>query len=497
MDDQIAAAHVLQVMLHSWKVDSSCCDSAVVAIEELKQAMASGRPFDLVVTDLQMPEMDGLGLVDRIQQLVARGSLPHVPTIVMVSMYAQEDLMDQLQGRPIAALLSKPVLPSALLNALTGTVYEKAGPQLESPGGAATYNNYISAAAPLRGKRILLAEDNEVNQQVATAFLQSAGLEVSVACNGLQALEMAQSGQFAAILMDMHMPEMDGLEATRQIRNIPACAATPIIAMTAAVMQEDKKACFDAGMDDFVGKPIDPEELIGALRKWTGTAASPPPVASVSHVVPPSDSDEALERLRLVEGVDIASAITRMGGDRDLYLRLIQGFASRADSLVEQLNTLPLTDLPALAHKVKGECANLGLSLMASSCADLETAMKQRPEQRPAEAISLLCNYLRAFSAQMVQTVPVAPRISDGARTENLADEDLEEVLTLLDQLPALLKEQRMQALKHSDRLQEILKGTRWQMPYLLVHSHVSQLQFAAASGALREFRSAIDASLR
>ena len=497
VDDQIAAAHVLQVMLHSWKVDSSCCDSAVAAVEELKQAMASGRPFDLVVTDLQMPEMDGLGLVDRIQQLVARGSLPHVPTIVMVSMYAQEDLMDQLQGRPIAALLSKPVLPSALLNALTGTVYEKAGPQLASPGGAATYNNYISAAAPLRGKRILLAEDNEVNQQVATAFLQSAGLEVSVACNGLQALEMAQSGQFAAILMDMHMPEMDGLEATRQIRNIPACAATPIIAMTAAVMQEDKKACFDAGMDDFVGKPIDPEELIGALRKWTGTAASPPPVASVSHVVPPSDSDEALERLRLVEGVDIASAITRMGGDRDLYLRLIQGFSSRADSLVEQLNTLPLTDLPALAHKVKGECANLGLSLMASSCADLETAMKQRPEQRPAEAISLLCNYLRAFSAQMVQTVPVAPRISDGARTENLADEDLEEVLTLLDQLPALLKEQRMQALKHSDRLQEILKGTRWQMPYLLVHSHVSQLQFAAASGALREFRSAIDASLR
>ncbi len=497
VDDQIAAAHVLQVMLHSWKVDTSCCDSAAAAVEELKQAMASGRPFDLVVTDWQMPEMDGLGLVDRIQQLVARGSLPHVPTIVMVSMYAQEDLKEQLRGRPIAALLSKPVLPSALLNTLTGTVYEKAGPQLASPGVAATYNNYISAAAPLRGKRILLAEDNEVNQQVATAFLQSAGLEVSVACNGLQALEMAQSGQFAVILMDMHMPEMDGLEATRQIRSIPACARTPIIAMTAAVMQEDKKACFDAGMDDFVGKPIEPEELIGALRKWTGTAASPTPVTSVAHVVPPSDSDEVLERLRLVEGVDIASAITRMGGDRDLYLRLIRGFASRADSLVEQLNTLPLTDLPALAHKVKGECANLGLSLMASLCADLETAMKQRPEQRPAEAISLLGNYLRAFSAQMVQTVLVAPRISDGARTENLADEDWEEVVTLLDQLPALLKEQRMQALKHSDRLQEILKGTRWQMQYLLVHSHVSQLQFAAASGALREFRSAIDASLR
>ena len=134
---------------------------------------------------------------------------------------------------------------------------------------------------------------------------------------------------------------------------------------------------------------------------------------------------------------------------------------------------------------------------MASSCADLEVVLKQRPEQRPAEAISLLGNYLRAFSAQMVQTVPVAPRISDDGKTENSADEDWEEVVTLLDQLPALLKEQRMQALKHSERLQEILKGTRWQMPYLLVHSHVKQLQFAAASGALREFRSAFDGSLR
>jgi signal transduction histidine kinase/CheY-like chemotaxis protein/HPt (histidine-containing phosphotransfer) domain-containing protein len=497
VDDQIAAAHVLHVMLHSWKVDSSCCDSAAAAVEELKQAMASGRPFDLVVTDWQMPEMDGLGLVDRIQQLVARGSLPHMPTIVMVSMYAQEDLVEQLRGRPIAALLSKPVLPSALLNALTGTAYEKAGLQLASPGVAATYNNYISAAAPLRGKRILLAEDNEVNQQVATAFLQSAGLEVSVACNGLQAVEMAQSAQFAAILMDMHMPEMDGLEATRQIRSIPTCATTPIIAMTAAVMQEDKKACFDAGMDDFVGKPIEPEELIGALRKWAGTAASAHPVVSQAKVATMSDADRALDYLKHIEGLEISSAIARMGGDRDLFLRLLQGFSGRANSLAEQLETLPVHDFASLAHKLKGECANLGLTLMASSCADLESALKQQPEQRPAEAISVLCKYLRAFSAQMVQTVPAPPRISDGARIENIADEYLEEIVTLLDQLPALLKEQRMQALKHSDRLQEILKDTRWQIPYLLVHSQISQLQFAAASGALREFRPAFDASLR
>lgn len=497
VDDQIAAAHVLQVMLHSWKVDATCCESAATAIEQIKQAMASGLPFDLVLTDWQMPEIDGLGLVDRIRQLVARGALPHMPTIVMISSYTQDDLMEQLRGRPIVALLSKPVLPSALLNALTGAVYETAGLQPALSGVAATYNNYVAAAAPLRGKRILLAEDNEVNQQVATAFLQSAGLEVSVACNGLQAVEMARSAQFAAILMDMHMPEMDGLEATRQIRRIPSCAGTPIIAMTAAVMQEDKKACFDAGMNDFVGKPIEPEELIGALRKWSGMATSSPTVAAAASAVPRIDAADALERLKHVEGMDISSAIARMGGDRDLYQRLLQGFACRADSLAEQLETLSVSDLPAMAHKLKGECANLGLTLLASTCADLETTLKQAPAQRPAEALSLLCKYLRVFPAQMAQTVAAPLHIFDAASKEEITDKDREEIVTLLDQLPTLLKEQRMQALKHSDRLQEILKGTRWQMPFFLVHSHISQLQFAAASGALQEFRSAFDASWR
>lgn len=336
-----------------------------------------------------------------------------------------------------------------------------------------------------------------MNQQVATAFLQSAGLEVSVACNGLQAVEMARSAQFAAILMDMHMPEMDGLEATRQIRRIPSCAGTPIIAMTAAVMQEDKKACFDAGMNDFVGKPIEPEELIGALRKWSGMATPSPTVAAAASAVPSSDADHTLERLKHVEGVDISSAIARMGGDRDLYQRLLQGFASRADSLAEQLETLTVSDLPAVAHKLKGECANLGLTLLASTCADLETTLKQAPAQRPAEALSLLCKYLRVFPAQMAQTVAAPLHIFDEASKKEITDKDREEIVTLLDQLPALLKEQRMQALKHSDRLQEILKGTRWQMPFFLVHSHISQLQFAAASGALQEFRSAFDASWR
>lgn len=496
VDDQIAAAHVLQVMLHSWKVDSVCCDSAATAVEQLKQAMGSGRPFDLVLTDWQMPVVDGLGLVDQVQKLVSRGALPHMPTVIMVSSYAQEDLMDQLKGLPITALLSKPVLPSALLNALTGAAYETTGLQPPSPGLTATYNNYIATATPLRGKRILLAEDNEVNQQVATAFLQSAGLDVSVACNGLQAVEMAQSAQFAAILMDMHMPEMDGLEATRQIRRIPECAATPIIAMTAAVMQEDRKACFDAGMDDFVGKPIDPEELISALRKWAGAAtshAAPPP----SVPAPQSDAGPTLESLQHVGGLDISSAIARMGGDRSLYLRLIQGFSNRANSLAEQLESLPLAELPALAHKLKGESANLGLTRLASACLGLETALKQAPDQRPADAVSLLCKYLRVFSEQMVQTSPNALPVSPVAKKETIPGGDLEELNTLLEQLPALLKEQRMQALKHSERLQEILKGTRWQMSYLPVHSQISQLQFAAASGALRDFRTELDATLR
>ena len=496
VDDQIAAAHVLQVMLQSWKVEAACCDSAASALLQIQEAAASGRPFDLVITDWQMPVVDGLGLVDQLQKMESRGVIALMPTVLMVSSYAQDDLMDQLRQRPVAALLSKPVLPSALLNALTGAAQESTSPRNAAPGPTATYNNYIAAAAPLRGKRILLAEDNEVNQQVATAFLQSAGLDVSVACNGLQAMEMAQSAQFDAILMDMHMPEMDGLEATRQIRKIPTCAAMPIIAMTAAVMQEDRKACFDAGMDDFVGKPIEPEELIGVLRKWTGAAA---PFTALPLKLPPDlgNAEQALDRLQHIDGLDFKSAVARLGGDSGLYLRLLQGFSDHANSLADQLNGAPSAELPALAHKVKGECANLGLARVASACAQLEVVLRQAPDRRPSAEISLLGKYLRVFSEQMVQTnLQSIPKTQESLREkEAISDANLEEIKTLLDQLPALLTEQRMQALKHSDRLHEILKGTPWQMPYMQVHSQISQLQFATASGALSDFRNALDAS--
>lgn len=183
-----------------------------------------------------------------------------------------------------------------------------------------------------------------------------------------------------------------------------------------AVMQEDKKACFDAGMDDFVGKPIEPEELIGALRNAIGTAASPTPVTSVAHVVPPSDLDEALERLRLVVREGYRQRDNAHGGRQRPLSALDTGFASRADSCGAVEHPAP-DRLAGLGPQGQGRMCQPGALPDGFVVRGSGNCYEAAAGTAFAEAISLLGNYLRAFSAQMVQTVLVAPRISDGART--------------------------------------------------------------------------------
>ncbi|MFY3386292.1 CHASE domain-containing protein [Paracidovorax sp. MALMAid1276] len=506
VDDQIASAHVLQAMLRAWGVDALCCDSGEAALHHIKTASADGQHFDLLLTDWRMPGMDGLELITQIGRLASFQGLTRIPAMVMVSAYARDELAARVQDHPVAALLTKPVLPSALHNALAEATHGRPADAADVGKNAArapVLHSYIAAAAPLRGMRVLLAEDNEVNQQVATAFLQSAGLEVSIACNGQQAVELAGSGHFAAILMDMHMPEMDGLEATRRIRTLAPCATVPIIAMTAAVMPEDRRACFDAGMDGFVGKPIDPEELIRALCQWTGARAAAPSPTGANIAANPRVAAEArdalgpLAPLEQLEGVDVHGALARMGGDRRLYQRLLRDFAHRAARLPDELTGLGPHELPEWIHRLKGESGNLGFHGIAASCQSLENDLKTSPDTLPEGAVSALGNFLRAFSPQLLQTLESAltPDVPADPAQRSLGPQDREELDALLEQLPTLLKEQRMQALKDSERLQELLQGTPWQALYVPVHDKIQQLQFAAALTALEEVSGKLGAS--
>jgi two-component system sensor histidine kinase/response regulator len=366
VEDSSTSRELLETLLQSWSIPAVSVAAAEegLALLEQRNRAGSSHPFSLVILDWMLPGLNGLDAAERIRRRDETRALP----IVVISAYAGAEEEARCAALGVNVFLRKPITASALFDAIVesqGARVHTRRPSLEAP-----------LVRELDGHRALLAEDNEANQMVATELLGRLGIELDIAANGREAVAMAQAApdRYAAILMDMQMPELDGLGATRALRADARFATVPIIAMTANAMSADLDACLAAGMNDHVTKPIDRKSLVETLRRWLPMrpSVSVPAVASPS---PPTD------RIPAPEGLDLAGAMQRLEIDRASLERLLLRFKDTQGQTLDALRAAVVAhdaaEAARHAHAVAGAAGNVGANGLRAAAKALEHAGRE------------------------------------------------------------------------------------------------------------------------
>jgi len=355
--------------MSNWGMTNRVAATPEQAVDLLSQAAARGAPYDIAIIDLGLPGMDALELARTIR---VRGEISKVRLVMLTR--RQVDIRNAREAG-IDACLAKPVRQTVLYECLVNVM---AG-QSQEPAATPVAREPASAApAKIRGN-ILLVEDNLINQQVALGILQIQGYNVTVVNNGREALDAHSQGDFDLILMDCHMPEMDGFEATREIRGRERTFTgkrVPIVALTANAMAQDREECLNAGMDDHLSKPFSMQTLQDMLDRWMPAAASAPARAAQPAPRPHAKAGEVLDRQVLEQLSKV-----RTNGKPELLARVINLYLAESPKLVQKLKQAAgASDARAIArsaHSLKSSSANVGAKVLSGYCADIEASARR------------------------------------------------------------------------------------------------------------------------
>jgi PAS domain S-box-containing protein len=430
VDDNAMAGELLLRTVHAlgWKADH--VSGGTQAVEWVKNAQARGEAYDVVLMDWRMSDMDGLSAAQLIHR---QGNGVPPPMIIMITAYGREVLADAHQSgdAPFVGFLTKPVTPKQVADAVQRAFN---GQHLRPPLAS---SSRVGRPQRLAGLRLLVVEDNMLNRQVADELLTGEGAQVTLAEGGLEGVSrvMAEKVPFDVVLMDIQMPDIDGLEATRRIRSYPRFAALPIVAMTANASNTDREACLAAGMNDHVGKPIDLEQLIATLLFQAGRDDS--------------QASRTLGQANTAEGViePHASIIGRFGGDLDLIRNVLRNFGPEMDKqlvrLLDQIQRQDVSGAVFVLHTIKGSSGTMGARALSLLAGNLEQQLKHADAESVASLFAdatwfdELSRLLQQSLEQMNVEFGQRPSARVCADSESMAltqwRESLEEILLLLE----------------------------------------------------------------
>lgn len=380
VDDNATNRRILEEILHNWRIETVLVESAPAAIIAVENATHSGRPFDLILTDANMPEVDGFTLVE---QLNSRNDLDS-PVLMMLTSSGRMGDLTRATELGIAAYLIKPIKQSELFDAI-----------IDALGIESVEDEYSSCDRPLRHSRsldVLLAEDSHVNQKLAIALLEKWGHRVTVARNGREAIEQWSGHPYDIILMDVQMPEIDGHEATRQIRSREETAGghIPIMAMTAHALKGDEERCLAVGMDDYISKPIRAPLLFDKLTALCDVAV----MEQNEEIGISSDSSDADEPRTSRCLVDWDAALSIAAGEADLLRDLVQSILVETPEQFAALDQ-SLVDGDALsarraAHTILGNMRTVAASQAMDLAAVVENLAKNEQLEETAGPVQTL-----------------------------------------------------------------------------------------------------------
>jgi PAS domain S-box-containing protein len=372
VDDNAATRAVLDEHLTAWGVALRSVDAAPAALEALRAAADDGKPFDVLIFDRHLAGIEGLELARRVRMDPRLASTK----LVLLSPLIEDPLPPDAEAIGIAAWLTKPVRQSQLFDTLVSVATGAVDATARAAATPAQTRSSTDAAEP-GGPRVLVVEDTPINQQVARGMLARLGFSAELASNGLEALEALNRGSYAAILMDCHMPGMDGFESSREIRRREGSSRhTPIIAMTASAMRGERERCLAAGMDDYIAKPVRLQELRRRLLRWSASGPSERAFGSDAGEAGDGQAAASKEAADFDPRVLLSLRSFSIAGEADPVVQLVDLFTRDAPARLGRIRAaVQQNDAQGVheaAHALKGSAGTLGARRMHDLCAELE-----------------------------------------------------------------------------------------------------------------------------